>query len=72
MSGPNSFYLYPTLTHSWMGMKTSLDRYDTTGLEDGVWSHMLIGYIHNDNKSYILKRANFYNGFQSLIFSLII
>ena len=61
-------------------MKTQLDRYDTTGLEDGVWSHMLIGYIHNDNKSYIhndnksyiLKRANFYNGFQSLIFSLII
>ena len=44
MSGPNSFYLYPTLTHSWMGMKTQLDRYDTTGLEDGVWSHMLIGY----------------------------
>ena len=36
-----------------MGMKTQLDRYDTTGLEDGVWSHMLIGYIHTDNKSYM-------------------
>ena len=55
MSGPNSFYLYPTLTHSWMGMKTQLDRYDTTGVEDGVWSHMLIGYT-----TYVSKFGSLY------------
>ena len=49
MSGVNNFVLYPTLTHSTMGMLTTLDRLDLQQLEDGVWTNVDIGVgAHND------------------------
>ena len=38
LSGPQQFYLYPTLTHSVLGILTQLDRLDTTLIQDAVWT----------------------------------
>ena len=38
LSGPQQFYLYPTLTHSVLGMVTQLDRLDTSLIQDAVWT----------------------------------
>ena len=38
LSGPQQFYLYPTLTHSVLGILTQLDRLDTSLIQDAVWT----------------------------------
>ena len=52
MSGSNNFMVFPTLTHTVLGMITTLDLLDLDLLSDGVWTHVMIGVgAHNDKFS---------------------
>ena len=46
---PN-FFLFPTLTHSFMNIQTDLDKIDLTSVQDGIWTHVLIGIGQHRDK----------------------
>ena len=49
LSGSNNFKVFPTLTHTVMGMVTTLDLLDLDLLTDGVWTQVMIGVgAHSD------------------------
>ena len=43
LSGTPNFYLYPTMTHIQHGSMTELDMIDLVGIDDGVWTQVIIG-----------------------------
>ena len=52
MSGSSDFFLYPTLTHSFMGMTTELDMIQVNNISfpDAEWVHVLIGIGQHKDK----------------------